>query len=101
MRTMRALTRLYTRRYDRRAQRDHAVAAHQFGSGAGRRRAIRAPGDRAGAGIITYAGPGDAGRRHGRAIPVTALSGDAFSPRHRHLPLTHARGMRPAHTRRV
>src|ERR1051326_7083410 len=79
------MTELYTRRYDRRAQRTHAVDAHHFGSDADWRRALRPPGDRARARVAAGGSAGLARRRHGRALPLVALSGDAAADGHGHL----------------
>src|SRR5882672_5503069 len=90
------MTELYTRRYDRRAQRTHAVDAHHFGGYPGWRRALRAPGDRARDGVAAARSAGFARRRHGRPLPLAAISGDAAAHRHRHLQHGHEYGPRAA-----
>src|SRR5258705_7461523 len=79
------MTELYTRRYDRRAQRTHAVDAHHFGGHTGRRHALRPPGDRARDRILDGRTAGFARRRHGGPLPLATLFGDAAAHRHRHL----------------
>src|SRR5258707_494720 len=88
------MSELYTRRYDRRAQRTHAVDAHHFGSYAGWRHALRAAGDRARDRIATGRSAGFAGRCDGCPLPLAALSGYAAAHRHRYLQHGHEYGPR-------